>query len=152
MERNKRIAERLWDLAFGDAQQRLSMLRAGLIQECEEFSLHDDDPEGSCISAGRVRDLIKESRDGLKDVYLILSLKHSPVWGEMANWWGPNGNGYTPDLSQAGRYTAEEIAAKPHWDDGEDTLALPERAVIDGSRRMVLWAGMSKWKAMKGED
>lgn len=101
-----------------------------------------DDSE--CIMCGAKG----EARD---DMYLILSLKHSPVWGEMANWWGPNSSGYTPDLKDAGRYTAEQVTEEPHLDDGVDTMAIPERAVINGSRRMVLWAGMSKWKAMRGE-
>ena len=86
-------------------------------------------------------------------MYLILSLKHSPACGSLASWWGSNNRGYTPNLNYAGRYTAEQVASDKHYyDDGVDSMAIPERAVIDGSVRVMEWSGnIEKWKAMRGE-
>jgi hypothetical protein len=64
--------------------------------------------------------------------YLILSLKWSDGLDKL-NWWGPDNNGYCYCIDKAGRYTAEQIAAKPHYYDNEDsTRAVPLDDVLSG--------------------
>ena len=64
--------------------------------------------------------------------YLILSLKWSDGLDKL-NWWGPNNSGYCYDIDKAGRYTAEQVAANPHYYDNEDTTrAVPIDDVYGG--------------------
>ena len=48
---------------------------------------------------------------GIADPYLLLSIKHGPE-GQTAIWWGPGYCGYTPNLSEAGRYTKREAECR----------------------------------------
>ena len=53
-------------------------------------------------------------------------------------WYRPNACGYTPDIKQAGTYTAEE--AKPY--EGPDTVAVPVEWLHQNARiRMVIDVG-----------
>lgn len=71
------------------------------------------------------------------DKYVILSLKWSR--GPVLVWWQPHNSGYTPNLDDAGRYSAEEVAAKPdYYDNGESTLAILESAALARVRNVVL--------------
>jgi hypothetical protein len=63
--------------------------------------------------------------------FLVLSLKHSPGWAGKALWWAPNAAGYVEEVNAAGRYTQEEIEAKPgYYNDGVDALAIREDVVL----------------------
>lgn len=69
--------------------------------------------------------------------YVILSLKWSR--GPVLVWWQPKNSGYTPNLDDAGRYSAEEIAAKPdYYNNGESTLAILEHVALKQVRNVVL--------------
>jgi hypothetical protein len=67
-----------------------------------------------------------------KGTYLILSLKWSDGLDKL-NWWGPDNSGYAYCIDKAGRYTAEQIAAKPsYYDNNETTRAVPLDDVLSG--------------------
>ncbi len=58
--------------------------------------------------------------------YYIISLKWTKRADCLISFWGPKAAGYVYRLEIAGRYTAEEIAAKPdYYNDGERTIAVP---------------------------
>jgi len=82
--------------------------------------------------------------------YYILSLKWSPGLPDgQAVWWGPDNNGYTTDLMQAGRYTREQVEAKPgYYNDGVEALAVCENIAITESRmvRLVKYPGSDWWR------
>lgn len=61
--------------------------------------------------------------------FFLLSLKHSRGL-EVAMWWRPAARGYTRSLADAGRYTAEDLAANPHYNDGVNVAAIPVAAAI----------------------
>lgn len=64
--------------------------------------------------------------------YLILSLKWSDGLDKL-NWWGPDNSGYAYDIDKAGRYTAKQVAEKPHYYDNDDTTrAVPLNDVYEG--------------------
>jgi len=63
---------------------------------------------------------------------LIYSRKHSN--GD-AYWWRPNGSGYTSDLNQAGRYTAEEAASCCRSTHGDNVPILESVALAIEARR-----------------
>lgn len=64
--------------------------------------------------------------------YMILSLKWSEGVDRL-NWWGPNNNGYCYDIDNAGRYTAEQVAANPsYYDNDSTTRAVPVADVYAG--------------------
>ena len=69
--------------------------------------------------------------------FYILSLSHTTP-DSAAKWWGPNNCGYTENLEQAGRYSAEQVRAKAdYYDNGESTRAVPcMEADIMASRRI----------------
>jgi DNA-directed RNA polymerase subunit RPC12/RpoP len=73
--------------------------------------------------------MVKKTYSG---AYLILSLKWSDGLDKL-NWWGPNNSGYAYDIDKAGRYTAEQVTAKPHYYDNDDTTrAVPIDDVYGG--------------------
>lgn len=58
--------------------------------------------------------------------FYILSLKWTRTNEECVTWWGPDNRGYVLSLDQAGRYSAERVAAAPgYYDNKESTLAVP---------------------------
>ena len=69
--------------------------------------------------------------------YFLADFSHGHCNG-CVMWYRPNACGYTPDIKQAGTYTAEE--AKPH--EGPDTVAVPVEWLHQNARiRMVVDAG-----------
>lgn len=55
-----------------------------------------------------------------------------------AYFWRPDDNGYTQFLDSAGRYTRAQIEAHPHhYNDGENTLAVPCEAAEAVAHRAV---------------
>lgn len=62
-------------------------------------------------------------------LFLLVSFKRRFADG-LVIFWGPNAAGYTPDLSRAGTYTAEEAAR--HED--PETVAVPVEWVYQNAR------------------
>lgn len=61
---------------------------------------------------------------GLRDMYIILSLKHSSL--ETAMFWQANCAGYTCSLVNAGKYSKEEIEGSlGYFNNGIDAIAIP---------------------------
>ncbi len=62
--------------------------------------------------------------DGLRDHYIILSLKHSSL--EVAMFWKADDSGYTGSLANAGKYARREVeSALGYYNDGVNTIAIP---------------------------
>ena len=67
-----------------------------------------------------------------KGDYLILSLKWSDGKDHLI-WWCTDDAGYTSCIDKAGRYTAEQVAAKSHYYDNNDsTRAVMLYDVMEG--------------------
>lgn len=66
-----------------------------------------------------VTDLPTEMQPGPK-LFFLASYKHGFCNG-CVMWWRPNECGYTPDIKQAGTYTAEQVAAL----ENDETVAVP---------------------------
>lgn len=61
---------------------------------------------------------------GLKDYYIILSLKHSSK--EASMFWLPNDCGYTYCFLAAGKYRKQDVVRNLHYyNDGIGTVAIP---------------------------
>ncbi len=61
---------------------------------------------------------------GLRDRYIILSLKHSSL--EVAMFWKADDAGFTGSLVNAGKYTREEVeSALGYYNDGINAVAIP---------------------------
>lgn len=68
--------------------------------------------------------------DRISDIFLILSLKNSPLGG-VSLWWRANDCGYTDDINEAGGYTKEQIEKNPsYYNNGITTLAIPYLKII----------------------
>ncbi len=72
--------------------------------------------------------------DGDVDHFFILDLRSLGMWRGML-WWMPNDCGYTENLTQAGRYTREQVENNPrYYNNGEETLAVPVALVLKHAR------------------
>ena len=85
--------------------------------------------------------------------FLILSLKHSPGWSGKALWWGPNDSGYYEEVNAAGRYTREQVEARPgYYNDGVETMAIREDVVLRQSSTHIFapHQGVDWWREKIG--
>lgn len=58
----------------------------------------------------------------MKEYYILSLTHHDP---ECLVWWRANNSGYCIRLDWAGKYTEEQIKAKPnYYDNGKDTKAV----------------------------
>ena len=58
--------------------------------------------------------------------YYVLSLRWTRPGEPLVTWWGPEDAGYTTNLDQAGRYSAERVAGRrSYYDNRRTTLAVP---------------------------
>lgn len=56
--------------------------------------------------------------------FFIFSLRWTKE--DYATWWRPNNSGYTSVLANAGRYSADAVAAAPdYYNNGRTTIAIP---------------------------
>ncbi|MEA3211285.1 MAG: hypothetical protein QOE70_4342 [Chthoniobacter sp.] len=83
---------------------------------------------GAIIDA--VHELLKK-RYSSGGEFFLLSLKHSRSSEGPAIWWRADGKGYTRSLVDAGRYTAEEIAANANYNDGVNVVAIAVADLIE---------------------
>lgn len=68
--------------------------------------------------------------------FLILSLKWQN--DQVLNWWRADAKGYTLRIEEAGRYSADQIAANlDYYNDGKNTLAIAEDIAMAESFKMV---------------
>lgn len=81
--------------------------------------------------------------------FYILSLSHTTADAPSpALWWRANDCGYTENLAQAGRYTVQQVQAKPdYYDNGRTTRAVPcVDADMVASRRIDGDVAVRTWK------
>lgn len=70
------------------------------------------------------------------DQFYILSLPWTRE--DTLTWWSPNNSGYTSILEHAGRYSREQVTARPdYYNNGESTIAVPCSDVDAVAKRVV---------------
>lgn len=70
--------------------------------------------------------------------YYILSLRWTRSGEEMLTWWGPKNSGYVLSLDNAGKYSADTVAAaRSYYDNRETTIAIPCEVADKHSSRVL---------------
>jgi len=69
--------------------------------------------------------------------FFVLSLKWTR--GDVLTWWAPDAMGYTTLIEQAGRFSLEQVTAKPYYyNNGESSIAIPCAEVEAAADRVVM--------------
>lgn len=71
--------------------------------------------------------------------FLILSITWSGTARGEIVWWRPEAQGYTTEITQAGRFTAQQIVEHPdYYNNGRTTLAIADTGNVFAAARGAL--------------